>query len=77
MLEGLREVRPPRMVSSKRLVSDKPTGSKVTLAMFKHHPVAEEKIQCMMAVELLVVMVDTFENDVEGEGEEDIPVILL
>jgi hypothetical protein len=31
----------------------------------------------MMAVELLVVMVDMFENDVEGEGEGDIPVILL
>jgi hypothetical protein len=31
----------------------------------------------MMAVELPVVMVIAFGNDVEGEGEGDIPVILL
>jgi hypothetical protein len=31
----------------------------------------------LMAVELPVVMVDSFENNVEGEGEGDIPVILL
>jgi hypothetical protein len=32
----------------------------------------------MMVVKPLVVMVDTFENDVEGvEGEGDIPVTLL
>jgi hypothetical protein len=30
-----------------------------------------------MAVQLPVVMVDSFENDVEGEGDGDIPVILL
>jgi hypothetical protein len=37
----------------------------------------EKKIQCMMAVELPVVMVDTFEYDVQGEREGDIPVVLL